>query len=199
MGLVIYSCSSGMKKEYRGSLHLLAYQIMFSFSLSSNSPSESTKSPQQSSSSSSELWIPYSNILQLERKLTLVRPTLEISTRDFLCVHLMFKNELEIRDVYLSIQSILASYTPDNVQQQYAFNYHPVLPYSFDGWKLYDPISEYDRLGVGSPGNAWRLSSSNSSYAVRNISSVQNSTKFTYPTNPHSVDIANLSSSFGCS
>lgn len=51
-------------------------------------------------------------------------------------------------------------------EQLYAYSFQPRPPYtSTDGWKIYDPVTEYERMGVGKI-DTWRLSSINRDYSV---------------------------------
>jgi hypothetical protein len=38
--------------------------------------------------------------------------------------------------------------------------------YSEDGWFAYDPIKDYERMGVGTTNTAWRISCINNNYEV---------------------------------
>jgi hypothetical protein len=54
-------------------------------------------------------------------------------------------------------------------EQLYAYSFQPRPPYtSTDGWKIYDPVTEFERMGVGKI-DTWRLSSINRDYSVSNI------------------------------
>lgn len=51
-------------------------------------------------------------------------------------------------------------------EQLYAYSFQPRPPYtSTDGWKLYDPVAEFERMGVGKI-DSWRFSSINRDYSV---------------------------------
>jgi len=51
-------------------------------------------------------------------------------------------------------------------EQLYAYSFQPRPPYtSTDGWKIYDPVTEFERMGVGKI-DTWRLSSINRDYSV---------------------------------
>jgi hypothetical protein len=52
------------------------------------------------------------------------------------------------------------------MDQLYAFSYSPKEPLSKAGWTLYDPLIEYQRMGLGSRTNQWRFSKINEAFQV---------------------------------
>ncbi|KAF8961206.1 hypothetical protein BGZ46_001426 [Entomortierella lignicola] len=75
---------------------------------------------------------------------------------------LIFKAEKEATDVYESIQRLTCV---SSVEQLYAFVYTPTPPFTTnDGWNIYDPLVEYERMGVISKNEQWRISDLNLSF-----------------------------------
>jgi predicted P-loop ATPase/GTPase len=55
-----------------------------------------------------------------------------------------------------------------SVEQLYAYAFQPQTPFTVtNGWHLYDPIREYQRMGVGIKSDAWRFTNINKDYKVR--------------------------------
>ncbi|CDH54043.1 phosphatases ii [Lichtheimia corymbifera JMRC:FSU:9682] len=112
-----------------------------------------------------ELWMPYSIIHTVERRpvsLQTGRHPLYIRCRDFLVITLSILKESETQDVFDSIQK-LACVT--SVDQLYAYSYQPQPNYtSNNGWRLYDPLHEYERMGVGTKNDSWRFTTINRDY-----------------------------------
>lgn len=54
-----------------------------------------------------------------------------------------------------------------SVDQLYAYSYQPQPSYtSNNGWKIYDPLHEYERMGVGTKNDNWRFTTINRDYTV---------------------------------
>lgn len=54
-----------------------------------------------------------------------------------------------------------------SVDQLYAYSYQPQPNYtSNNGWRLYDPLHEYERMGVGTKNDNWRFTTINRDYTV---------------------------------
>jgi predicted P-loop ATPase/GTPase len=55
-----------------------------------------------------------------------------------------------------------------SVEQLYAYAFQPQTPFTVtNGWHLYDPIREYQRMGVGIKSDAWRFTNINKDYKVK--------------------------------
>ncbi|KAJ3047090.1 hypothetical protein HK097_000242 [Rhizophlyctis rosea] len=92
-----------------------------------------------------EIWVTYSTIHTIDRKV----PDIHGACPDAL-------------DVYASLQKLL---NISSVEQLYAFYYTPEKPFTSNvGWNLYDPQSEFTRLGVGTKTTNWRFSTINENY-----------------------------------
>lgn len=53
------------------------------------------------------------------------------------------------------------------MEKLYAFFFTPPTPErAVNGWKIYDALREYERMGIGSRSNDWRVSKINNSYTV---------------------------------
>ena len=54
-----------------------------------------------------------------------------------------------------------------STDQLYAYSYQPQPAFtSTDGWKIYDPLKEYERMGVGTKNDNWRFTTINRDYTV---------------------------------
>ncbi|KAG0342258.1 hypothetical protein BG000_005985 [Podila horticola] len=132
---------------YIGTLHLTAHHMIFSH-------------PDQ------EVWISYPTIHTVEKGLPTVHNAwpLHIRCHNFVFVALNFQTERDVADVYESIQKLTCI---GSVEQLYAFIYTPTPPFSTtDGWQIYDPLIEYERMGVGSKNDQWRFSDINQSFSA---------------------------------
>lgn len=57
-----------------------------------------------------------------------------------------------------------------SVDQLYAYSYQPQPSYtSNNGWRIYDPLHEYERMGVGTKNDNWRFTTINRDYTVSGI------------------------------
>ena len=57
----------------------------------------------------------------------------------------------------------------DSIEQLYAFFYKPHPKHIVnDGWSVYDPLKEFERMGV-TKNDAWRFSTVNRNYGVCNL------------------------------
>ncbi|KFH66165.1 hypothetical protein MVEG_08266 [Podila verticillata NRRL 6337] len=140
---------------YIGTLHLTAHHMIFFH-------------PEQ------EIWISYPTIHTVEKGLPTVHNAwpLHIRCHNFVYVALNFQTEQNVTDVYESIQKLTCI---GSVEQLYAFFYTPSPPFTTtDGWQIYDPLIEYERMGVGSKNDQWRFSDINQSFSFS-------------PTYPHSI------------
>ncbi|ORX95343.1 phosphatases II [Basidiobolus meristosporus CBS 931.73] len=130
-----------------GTLHLTAHQLIFNH-------------PEQ------ELWISYPIIYTVERR----APTsdgyhpLNFKCRNFLFVTFLVEKEQDAVDVFESVQKLTCI---ESITQLYAFFYQPFPKFVVDdGWSIYNPVEEYQRLGVGTKTNHWRFTSLNQEYQL---------------------------------
>ncbi|KAI1309318.1 hypothetical protein EDD11_004101 [Mortierella claussenii] len=126
------------QSTYIGSLHLMPHHLIFGHP-------------------SLEIWISYPTIHSVEKSLPTVLNTwpLHIRCYNFVFITLNFQTEKDVTDVYES-----------SVEQLYAFVYTPSPPFSTnDGWQIYDPLVEYERMGVSSRNDQWRFSDLNQSFS----------------------------------
>ena len=87
-----------------------------------------------------------------------------ITCRHFLSVKLYIPSEGECFDVHVSLRSLSQ---PVKLEHLHAFHFRPNFPYKTDGWKFFDAIREFERIGVGHEGaSAWRFSDANKSFDV---------------------------------
>lgn len=89
---------------------------------------------------------------------------LRLRCRDFSFITFHFAKDKDCRDVFDSIRALSCQ---GNIEKLYAFYYTPP-PFErvIDGWKIYDPLKEYERMGIGSRNKDWRLSKINNTYSV---------------------------------
>ncbi|KAK9765201.1 phosphatidylinositol-3-phosphatase ymr1 [Basidiobolus ranarum] len=135
------------RHAYVGTLHLTAHQLIFNH-------------PEQ------ELWISYPIIHTVERKA--LTPNgyhpLNFKCHNFLFVTLLVEKEQDAIDVFESVQKLICV---DNITQLYAFFYQPFPKFTIDdGWSVYNPIQEYERLGVGTKSSSWRFTKLNQNFEL---------------------------------
>lgn len=66
------------------------------------------------------------------------------------------------------IGSVYSYYTIASIDQLYAYSYQPRIPFTAkNGWEIYDPIKEYERMGIDSKTNMWRITPINQDYKVK--------------------------------
>ncbi|KAG0304692.1 hypothetical protein BGZ98_005167 [Dissophora globulifera] len=131
---------------YIGNLHLMPHHLIFDHP-------------------DLEIWISYHTVHSVEKGLPTLLGAwpLHIRCYNFVFVTLHFQNERDVTDVYESIQKLTCV---SSVEQLYAFFYTPAPPFSTtDGWNIYDPLVEYERMGVGSKNDQWRFSDLNQSFS----------------------------------
>lgn len=95
------------------------------------------------------------------------QPSIRIRCRDFTFAAFHFLAEAKARDVYETVRNLTCRL--GRLDKLYAFSYQPQGPErQVNGWKVYDPIREWRRMGVGSQGssNGWRISTINNDYTV---------------------------------
>ncbi|KAI8378587.1 protein-tyrosine phosphatase-like protein [Blakeslea trispora] len=134
------------QKTVVGTLHLTIHHLIFSCS-------------------EDELWIPYPIIHTVERQppsLQTGRHPLYIKCRDFMILTLSLLKEGEAQDVFDSIRNLSCV---NSIEQMYAYAYQPRIPFtSKAGWNIYDPLKEYERMGVDVKTDAWRFTLINRDY-----------------------------------
>ncbi|CAI2163102.1 5917_t:CDS:2 [Funneliformis geosporum] len=131
-----------------GTLHLTTHQMIFKYS-----------------NEKEELWISYPIIHTVERRPPTSEPKLWpllIKCRNFIFVTLSVPVEREAIDVFDTIQKLTCI---SSISQVYAFYYTPEKEFKCqDGWNVYDPLKEFDRMGVCTITESWRFSHVNRSY-----------------------------------
>lgn len=54
-----------------------------------------------------------------------------------------------------------------SIDQLYAYSYQPRTPFTANnGWKIYEPLEEYKRMGVDTISDTWRFTLINNDYKV---------------------------------
>ncbi|KAG0015794.1 hypothetical protein BGZ80_009628 [Entomortierella chlamydospora] len=135
------------KSTYIGSLHLMPHHLIFGHP-------------------GVEIWISYPTIHSVEKGLPSINNTwpLHIRCYNFVFITLSFQTEKDVTDVYESMQRLTCV---NSVEQLYAFVYNPSPPFlTNDGWNIYDPLVEYERMGVVSKNEFWRISDLNQSFTL---------------------------------
>ncbi|RKP26935.1 protein-tyrosine phosphatase-like protein, partial [Syncephalis pseudoplumigaleata] len=134
-------------KQYTGSLHVLTHHLIFR-------------------QSKEELWIPYPLLHTVERLPASddnLYP-LRIRCHHFLFVALRFTTEEQAIDVFEMMQKLTCI---TKINQFHAFYYQPTPPWDREeGWTRYDPVREYNRMGVNTLTNKWRFTEKNASYEL---------------------------------
>ncbi|OUM65413.1 hypothetical protein PIROE2DRAFT_41713, partial [Piromyces sp. E2] len=138
------------RKVFKGTLYLMTHHLLFN----------------SDNSNEQELWIAYSTIQSVDLKTYInnedAEYELHISCKNFLYIQFTIFSEKIAYDVFESLKKLI---NITSVESHYAFFYKPIKDFtSTNGWSLYDPIKEYKRLGVGEPGNEWRITAVNKNY-----------------------------------
>ena len=69
--------------------------------------------------------------------------------------------------LYIFVGQLLLSIKKGSTEQLYAYSYQPQPTFtSTNGWKIYDPLKEYERMGVGTKNDNWRFTTINRDYTV---------------------------------
>ncbi|RPB21933.1 phosphatases II [Terfezia boudieri ATCC MYA-4762] len=141
-----------------GTLHLTPHHLIFRYA------SSAPGAPAPKNSAQMEMWITYPIIQTVQRQ-----PmnsggyaALRIRCRDFNFITFHFTNDRECRDVFERVRALTVG---GSLEKLYAFFFTPPPPErAVNGWKIYDSLKEYQRLGVGGRTNDWRISKINNSY-----------------------------------
>ncbi|KAF9532181.1 protein-tyrosine phosphatase-like protein [Crepidotus variabilis] len=142
---VLYSKSGSTST---GTLHLTAHHIIFRYE----------------DSGEKEMWMPYPLISQVNRLPQNLQgdTVVNFQTRTFESSSFSFKKDSDAADVFESVKELTVALS---VTQLYAFFYTPNPPFpSDDGWSIYSPRDEYQRMGVGTRSKAWRFTDVNKDY-----------------------------------
>ncbi|KAK7206028.1 protein-tyrosine phosphatase-like protein [Myxozyma melibiosi] len=145
-----------------GTLHLTAHHLIFRVDAR---PQRDSKGELVKPGPAKEVWICYPIMAHVERRAFSAFTgfsALRIRCRDFTFVSLNFKSENDSRAVF---DTLMALTCVPSVDSLYAFYYHPgSAERSVNTWDIYDPIKEFQRMGVGTTNNNWRFTSVNSQY-----------------------------------
>ncbi|ODQ50914.1 phosphatases II [Saitoella complicata NRRL Y-17804] len=127
-----------------GTLHLTTHHLIFS-------------------APNTELWVCYPIIHTLDRRPNFGgMSALRLRCRDFVFVTFNFTDEGQANDVFESVKALCCKAT---IESMYAFFYTPGKSEAAqNGWGLWDPVKEYQRLGVGSQNPNWRITNVNKDY-----------------------------------
>lgn len=130
-----------------GTLHLTTYHMIF-----------------REDASKREMWICYPIIGEVERRpysATMGHSSIRVRCRDFSFLTFNLPSESLSKDVFDSIMKLTCVSTVENL---YAFMYKPgSLEKKHDGWGLYDPEKEFQRMGAFETGK-WRMTQINRDY-----------------------------------
>ncbi|KAL8833916.1 MAG: hypothetical protein Q9170_004020 [Blastenia crenularia] len=154
-------------EQVEGTLHLTPHHLIFCHTPPA---SEESNGHVSHKTKPRELWITYPIIqtctLRLAHPASHLPSSIRLRCRDFTFVCFCFPNERQARDVYDSIKAWTCKL--GRVEKLYAFTYQPQPPEKeINGWDLYDPGKEYERLGIGQKDSdkGWRISNINTDYA----------------------------------
>jgi len=149
-----------------GTLHLTSHHLIFSYI-----PLPTSNQPQSAPARPRELWITYPMLSFCTYRPTHPashqQPSIRVRCRDFTFVAFHFTSEEKARDVYDTIKNLTCRI--GRLEKLYAFSYQAQGPEKdANGWKVYDPIKEWRRQGVGAQGanKGWRITKINENYEV---------------------------------
>lgn len=144
----------------QGTLHLTAHHLIFK-----RAEQEENKTP---TLPPGEIWIAYPIIATAYRypPCASAPAHLRLRNRDFSFVQFRFETDRECRDVFDSIKALTV--IKGGIEKLYAFFYQPVaIEKRCNGWKHYNPIKEFERMGVGTDRcKGWRITNINKDYSV---------------------------------
>ena len=143
-----------------GTLHLTHHHLIFRYA------SSAPGAPAPKNSAQMEMWITYPIIQTVQRQPMNAagHAALRIRCRDFNFITFHFTSDRECRDVFESVRALTVG---GSLEKLYAFFFTPPTPErAVNGWKIYDALREYERMGIGSRSNDWRVSKINNSYTV---------------------------------
>ncbi|KAA8912783.1 protein phosphatase [Sphaerosporella brunnea] len=151
--------------EQRGTLHLTAHHLIFR-----RAPSEPEGAEKQPSTPlpPSEIWVAYPIICTAYRypSCQSAPAHIRLRNRDFSFLQFRFETDRECRDVFDSIKALTV--VKGGVEKLYAFYYQPSMTGErrCNGWNLYNPINEFERMGVGTDRcKGWRITHINKDYS----------------------------------
>lgn len=155
-----------------GTLHLTPHHLIFRSEPGDVAKPSSDAPPQSGQQKPAvrprEIWITYPIISTLFRyPANASAPAhLRLRNRDFSFLTLQFKTERECRDVFESVKALAV--VREGVEKLYAFSYCPgPKERKANGWGVYDPLKEYERMGIGTERcKGWRISKINKDYTV---------------------------------
>lgn len=153
----------GVKVE--GSLHLMQHHMVFHYVLPA-APNKSRASPTKR-----EMWITYPMIAFCTYRPaplgSRIQSSIRLRGRDFTFVAFHFVTETKARLAYDTIRNLTCRL--GRIEKLLAFSYQPYGPEKdVNGWNIYNPAREWERMGVGSGlGKTWRTSQINTDYEVR--------------------------------
>eukprot|EP00833_Pecoramyces_ruminatium_P000902 jgi/Orpsp1_1/1174934/evm.model.c7180000052007.2 len=138
------------RNSYNGTLYLMTHHLLFS------------------PDNSNELWIFYSTIQNVDLKNCVNNENtsyeIYISCKNFLYIQFTIFSEKQAYEVFESLKKLI---NITSVESHYAFFYRPDKPFiTNNGWRIYNPVTEYKRLGVGKPDCDWRHTRTNENYEL---------------------------------
>ncbi|KAI1824858.1 phosphatases II [Xylaria intraflava] len=152
--------------KYTGELRLTEHHIIFVYP----APSQASADPSKNTPKYKESYIAYPIIAQCTLRLCSSytgRPSnIRIRGRDFNLISFLFANEALAREAFDIIRSRTCRL--GSIEKLYAFSHQPLKSEKqLDGWKLYDPRTEFRRQGIStkSVDRGWRISTINKDYA----------------------------------
>ncbi|KAK2767488.1 hypothetical protein FQN54_003645 [Arachnomyces sp. PD_36] len=155
-------------EQVAGALNLTPHHLIFS------SPIEEPEEPTEAciekpKPRTREMWITYPIIsfctLRLSPANSLYPASIRLRGRDFTFLCFFFDSEIKAREVYNTVK--LWTCMLGRIEKLYAFTFKPPPPeLQCNGWNIYNPLREWQRLGVGNGGlnSSWRVSHINTDY-----------------------------------
>eukprot|EP00002_Diphylleia_rotans_P025485 TRINITY_DN503_c0_g2_i1.p1 TRINITY_DN503_c0_g2~~TRINITY_DN503_c0_g2_i1.p1 ORF type:complete len:707 (+),score=91.23 TRINITY_DN503_c0_g2_i1:49-2169(+) len=87
---------------------------------------------------------------------------LDLHCKDFRVLRIIFSTDLKWRDAYTKLQEM--AFPGNDPRHSFAFSFRPNQGWRRQGWALYNPLTEYVRMGL--PTNTWRISHVNQDYRI---------------------------------
>jgi myotubularin-related protein 6/7/8 len=145
-----------------GDLILAPHHITFHYSYNPPPKDAQNQSPPKATR---QTWITYPMIGHCVFKPSIRQSSIRLRCRDFTFISFMFEDESEAKAVFETIRALTCRL--GTVDKLYAFTYQPKHSERvFQSWSLYDPVKEFERMGVSSHNDAsnWRISKINATY-----------------------------------
>ncbi|XP_045393906.1 myotubularin-related protein 8 isoform X2 [Lemur catta] len=111
-----------------------------------------------------ETWIALHHIATVEKlPITSLGCPLTLRCKNFRVAHFVLDSDLVCHEVYISLLKLSQPALPEDL---YAFSYNPKSSKDMReiGWKLIDPLSDFERMGI--PNRYWTITDANRNYEL---------------------------------